>query len=133
MPHTVRYTFKGDADARPADHRRQLPVLSKAYYATQPFEETSAQAAARLRPVQDRRASSPGTYVTYKRRDDYWAKDLPVNRGRYNFDEIRYDYYRDRNIELEAHQIRAARFARGVHLVELGDGLRHSRRAAKAG
>ena len=35
------------------------------------------------------------------RRDDYWAKDLPVNRGRYNFDEVRYEYYRDRDLELE--------------------------------
>ena len=43
----------------------------------------------------------PGTFVTYKRRPDYWAKDLPVNRGRFNFDELRYDYFRDRTLELE--------------------------------
>ena len=35
-------------------------------------------------------------------RDDYWAKDLPVNRGRFNFAEVRYDYFRDRTLELEA-------------------------------
>jgi microcin C transport system substrate-binding protein len=40
--------------------------------------------------------------VTYVRRDDYWAKDLPVNRGQYNFDEVRYEYFRDRTAELEA-------------------------------
>jgi microcin C transport system substrate-binding protein len=39
--------------------------------------------------------------VTYVRRPDYWAKDLPVSRGLYNFDEVRYDYYRDRTLELE--------------------------------
>jgi hypothetical protein len=44
----------------------------------------------------DRR--QPGTYVTYKRRPDYWAKDLAVNRGRFNFDELRYEYYRDRTL-----------------------------------
>ena len=33
---------------------------------------------------------------------DYWARDLPVNRGTYNFDEIRFDYYRDQTIALEA-------------------------------
>src|SRR5690606_6282278 len=44
----------------------------------------------------------PAEYVTYTRRDDYWAKDLPVNRGRYNFDEIRYEYYRNRTAAFEA-------------------------------
>jgi microcin C transport system substrate-binding protein len=33
---------------------------------------------------------------------DYWGKDLPVNRGRHNFDRIRYDYYRDSTVALEA-------------------------------
>ena len=59
------------------------------------------------------------------RRDDYWAKDLPVNRGRYNFDEIRYDYYRDRNIELEALKSGKLRLPRGILKRQLGDGLRH--------
>ena len=49
-----------------------------------------------------------GTYVTFKRRPDYWAKDLPVNRGRFNFDELRYEYYRDRTLELEG--LKAATF-----------------------
>ncbi len=43
-----------------------------------------------------------GTFVAYERRPDYWAKDLPVNRGRFNFDEVRYEYYRDRTLELES-------------------------------
>ncbi len=34
-----------------------------------------------------------GQYITYQRVRDYWAANLPVNRGRYNFDSIRYDYY----------------------------------------
>ena len=43
-----------------------------------------------------------GRYITYKRREDYWARNLPVSIGKYNFDELRYEYYRDRTIELEA-------------------------------
>ncbi len=43
-----------------------------------------------------------GQYVVYERIDDYWAKDLPVNRGRMNFKHIRYDYYRDENVAFEA-------------------------------
>jgi len=44
----------------------------------------------------------PGRYIIYKRIPNYWAKDLPVNKGRYNFDEIRYDYFRDRNSAFQA-------------------------------
>jgi microcin C transport system substrate-binding protein len=43
-----------------------------------------------------------GQYVVLERVRDYWAKDLPVNRGSYNFDTIRYDYYRDANVAFEA-------------------------------
>lgn len=43
-----------------------------------------------------------GQYVIYSRLTNYWAANLPVNRGRYNFDTIRYDYYLDDNVALEA-------------------------------
>jgi microcin C transport system substrate-binding protein len=43
-----------------------------------------------------------GQYVILERVKDYWARDLPVNKGQYNFDIIRYDYYRDDTIALEA-------------------------------
>lgn len=43
-----------------------------------------------------------GQYVTYERVKDYWAANLPVNRGQYNFDTIRYDYYLDDKVALEA-------------------------------
>ncbi len=43
-----------------------------------------------------------GQYVTYSRVKDYWAADLPVNRGRWNFDTLRYDYYLDDNVAFEA-------------------------------
>ncbi len=45
---------------------------------------------------------SPGRYVAYERVKDYWAADLPINKGRHNFDIIRTDYYRDDGIALEA-------------------------------
>ncbi len=40
--------------------------------------------------------------ITYSRVADYWAADLPVNRGRWNFDTLRYDYYLDDNVAFEA-------------------------------
>lgn len=100
-PHTVRYTFKGDL-VRPLPlDVAQLPVLPKAYYATRNFEATTLERPLGSGPYRIG-AFSQGKYVSYERRDDYWAKDLPVNRGRFNFDEVRYDYFRDRNLELEA-------------------------------
>jgi len=44
----------------------------------------------------------PGRSITYEHVKDYWAADLPLNRGRHNFDQIRHDYYRDISIEQEA-------------------------------
>lgn len=44
----------------------------------------------------------PGRSIQYVRDENYWGKDLPVNRGRYNYDRINYTYYRDSNVALEA-------------------------------
>jgi microcin C transport system substrate-binding protein len=99
-PHTVRYTFQGELTRDLPLFVAELPVLSKAYYTTHPFDQTSLDKPLGSGPYAIAEFK-PGTYVTYKRRPDYWAKDLPVNRGRFNFDQLRYEYYRDRNIELE--------------------------------
>jgi microcin C transport system substrate-binding protein len=99
--HTVRYTFKGDLVRSLPLEVAQLPVLPKAYYDTRNFEETSLERPLGSGPYKIG-AFSQGKFVSYLRREDYWAKDLPVNRGRFNFDEVRYDYFRDRNLELEA-------------------------------
>ena len=45
-----------------------------------------------------------GKYITYERVKDYWAENLPVNRGSNNFDIVRYDYYRDATVALEAYK-----------------------------
>lgn len=99
-PLTVRYTFKGDLVRDLPTTVARLPILSKAFYAARPFAETSLEPPLGSGPyrIGDYR---PGSFVSYKRRDDYWAKDLNVNRGRFNFDELRFDYFRDRNVELE--------------------------------
>ena len=99
-PHTVRYTFEGDLTRDLPHIVATLPLLSKAYYTEHPFKQTSLDRPLGSGPykIAD---FKPGTNVTYKRRPDYWAKDLNVNRGRFNFDELRYEYYRDRTLELE--------------------------------
>jgi microcin C transport system substrate-binding protein len=101
-PLTVRYTFQGTlVRDLPITIAATLPVLSKTYYTTRDFEKTTLDRPLGSGPykIGD---FKPGTYVTYLRREDYWGKDLPVNRGLYNFDEVRYDYFRDRSLELES-------------------------------
>lgn len=97
---TVKYTFKGGLTRDLPQTVAGLPIFSKAYYAATPFEETTLKPPLGSGPYVIKNFA-PGTYITYKRREDYWAKDLPVNRGRYNFEEVRYDYFRDRTVELE--------------------------------
>jgi len=99
-PHTVRYAFEGELTRDLPLIVATLPLLSKAYYTKNPFAETSLNRPLGSGPYEIA-DFKPGTYVTYKQRPDYWAKDLNVNRGRFNFDELRYEYYRDRTLELE--------------------------------
>ena len=100
--HKVKYTFKGNSVRDlPLIVAAVLPVLPKHFYDNQPFDQTFLDP----KPL----GSGPyavtkfrqGQFVTYRRRDDYWAKDLPVNVGRFNFDELRYEYFKDRTTELE--------------------------------
>ncbi len=98
---TVRYTFTGDLLRDLPLTVATLPVLPEAFYGKEtPFEETWLKKPLGSGPYEIA-SFKPGTYVTYRRREDYWAKDLPVIRGHYNFDEIRYEYYRDRTAELQ--------------------------------
>ena len=100
-PQTVRYSFKGDLVRDLPVTVAMLPVLSKAYWASHNFESASLDPPIGSGPYKID-TFKPGTFVSYKRRDDYWARDLPVNKGRYNLDEVRYEYYRDRTAELQS-------------------------------
>lgn len=105
-PATVKYEFKGENLRDLPVLIAVLPVFSKAYYTANDFLKESLEPPLGSGPyeVSDFRQ---GTFVAYKRRKDYWAADLPVNRGRYNFDELRFEYYRDRAVGLEAFKAKA--------------------------
>jgi len=87
----------------------QLPVMSKAWWGNRDFGHPSLDVPVTSGPYRIS-AIDPGRAITYRRRDDYWAKDLPINVGLYNFDYIREDYYRDDNIALEAFKAGAFNF-----------------------
>jgi microcin C transport system substrate-binding protein len=77
-----------------------LPIFSRAYYATKPFEESTLD-----KPLGSGAykvgAFEPGRYIEYERVKDWWGADLPVARGQNNFDVVRYEYYRDRDVGFE--------------------------------
>ncbi len=99
-PQTVRYAFQGDLVRDLPIVVAGLPLLSKAYYAAREFDQTTLEAPLGSGPYKIGEHRQ-GAFVTYKRREDYWARDLSVAKGRFNFDEVRYEYYRDRTAELE--------------------------------
>ena len=100
-PRTVRYTFKGDLVRDLPLTVAGLPVFSKAYYSKKAFDETTLEPPLGSGPYLVDKFQQ-GRNIVYRRNPDYWAKDLPVNKGRWNFDTIRYEYFRDRTAGMEA-------------------------------
>lgn len=96
----VRFEFKTDKNSELPLIISQLPVLPKHFYEKNKFEAnmTAPLGSGPYRVLDFK----PGKFINYKRVENYWAKDLPVNKGRYNFDEIKYEYYRDSSVSLEA-------------------------------
>lgn len=97
----VKFTFRSGDNRELPSIVGELPVLPKAYWQTRDFEKTTLEAPLGSGPYKID-SVDPGRSITYRRVENYWAKDLPVNRGRHNFDTMRYDYYRDGTIALEA-------------------------------
>ncbi len=100
-PQRVLFTFA------PGDNRElpliigQMPILPKHYWEKQDFSKTTFTPPLGSGPYRLESFES-NRFVVYRRVQDYWGKDLPVNRGFNNFNVIRYDYYRDTTVALEA-------------------------------
>ena len=79
----------------------QMPVLSKKYWQNRDFSATTLEVPVGSGPYRVERFES-GRFIAFKRDENYWGKDLPVQRGLNNIDRLRYDYYRDVTVALEA-------------------------------
>jgi microcin C transport system substrate-binding protein len=77
-----------------------LPIFSRAYYSSRAFEESSLDIPLGSGPYRVGRFE-PGRFIEYNRVPDWWGATLAVSRGRYNFDTLRYEYYRDRDVGFE--------------------------------
>lgn len=100
-PRKVRFTFaEGDNRELPLIVG-QMPILPKHYWKDRDFEKTTLEPPLGSGPYRIGEFE-PGREVTLERVTDYWGRDLPVNRGQYNFDRIRFDYYRDDTVIRQA-------------------------------
>jgi microcin C transport system substrate-binding protein len=77
-----------------------LPIFSKAYYATRPFDETTLEIPLGSGPYKVGKFEA-NRYVEYDRVKDWWGADLPASRGHFNFDVVRLEFYRDRDVAFE--------------------------------
>jgi microcin C transport system substrate-binding protein len=77
-----------------------LPIFSRAYYDKQPFEESTLDAPLGSGPYKVGKFEV-GRYIEYDRVKDWWGRDLPVSKGAFNFDTVRYEFYRDRDVAFE--------------------------------
>jgi peptide/nickel transport system substrate-binding protein len=106
-PLTVRFDFGPAGDRELPLILGLMPILPKHAVDAASFEETSMTPPVGSGPYRVS-AVKPGASVSFTRNPDYWGRDLPVNRGLWNFDEIRLDYYREANGQFEA-------FKRGLY------------------
>lgn len=98
---TVRFNFKPNASRELPLIIGQMAILPKHYWQHHKFNKTTLVPPVGSGPYRISEIK-PGKRIVYQRREDYWGKSLPVNRGLYNVDRISYDYYQDDTVALEA-------------------------------
>lgn len=98
---TVRLDFKAGHGLDTPPLAATMPIFSAAYYATRNFDETTLEPPLGSGPYRVARFEQ-GRYVEFERVANWWGADLPVSRGVNNFDVLRDEYYRDREVGFEA-------------------------------
>ncbi|WP_169543319.1 extracellular solute-binding protein [Sneathiella aquimaris] len=101
-PTRIKFHFTGPPNRElPQIVGQLMPILSKKHFETREFDETTLTPILGAGPYRVKEFEA-NRYIVYERVKDYWGADLPINKGRYNFDEIRFDFYRDTTVLLEA-------------------------------
>lgn len=99
--HEVKFSFKPGVNRELALTVGGLQILPKHYWQSRDFQKTTLEPPLGSGPYKIDKVNA-GRNITYTRVPDYWAKDLPVVKGLYNFDTISIDYYKDATVLLEA-------------------------------
>ena len=100
-PLTVKFEFSTNKNKELPLILGQMPIFSKVFWQTHDFGKSSLDIPLGNGPYSIE-SFQPGRSVTLKRVKNYWAKNHPINKGRYNFDKIVFEYYKDNTVALEA-------------------------------
>ena len=104
-PLQVKFTFKtqpdGKYDLEAPLLMALMTVMPKHFFEGKDFEKITMTPIIGSGPYKVTEVK-PGHSIRYQRRSDYWGENLPINRGRFNFDEVFYEYYRNTQVEFEA-------------------------------
>ncbi len=99
--HRIRFVFKRSGNPLLILRLGEMPVLPQHYWKDRDFKATTFEPPLGSGPYRITRVQ-PGRQLVFERVKDYWGKDLPVNRGKYNFDRVEVEFYRDSDVAFEA-------------------------------
>jgi microcin C transport system substrate-binding protein len=99
--HRIRFVFKRSGNPLPILRLGELPVLPQHYWKNRDFKLTTYEPPLGSGPYRITQVQ-PGRRLLFERVKDWWGAELPVNRGKYNFDRVEVEFYRDSNIAFEA-------------------------------
>lgn len=99
--HRIRFVLKRSGNPLLILRLGELPVLPQHYWEKRDFKATTFEPPLGSGPYRITRVQ-PGRQLVFERVKDYWGKDLPVNRGKYNFDRVEVEFYRDSDVAFEA-------------------------------
>ncbi len=99
--HRIRFVFSRADNPLMILRLGELPILPAHYWRDRDFGETTFEPGLNSGPYRITNVA-PGRRLSFERVKDYWGKDLPINRGKYNFDRLEAEFYRDNNVAFEA-------------------------------
>lgn len=102
--HRIRFVFKRAGNPLLILRIGDLPVLPEHYWRDKDFNKTTFTPPLGSGPYSITEVK-PGRSLVFERVKDWWGKDLPVNRGKYNFDKVIVDFYRDKHVAFEAFKV----------------------------
>ncbi len=100
-PHSIQFNIKGPNRKSLMLRIGELPVMSKAHWTKYTFNDASSVAPLLSGPYRINKFQL-GSHIEFSRVDNHWAKDHPLYRGQFNFNNVRIDFFKDRTVALEA-------------------------------
>lgn len=99
--HRIRFVFKRSGNPLLILRLGELPVLPQHYWKDRDFKATTFEPPLGSGPYRITQVN-PGRSLTFERVKNWWGEKLPVNRGKYNFDRVEVEFYRDTHVGFEA-------------------------------